>query len=271
MKFHSILAGVFASVALMACSHMPSLAPAQSFSQQLGKQYTQLSVNDEKSSYRWLNTEYFAKKGDRASQRIDVQPEDPATWNVPREYRPELKNAYDMLQIALVPDQKKVLKPIPAADAQAYFDCWVEQAHKKWTPTARENDCRANFYAAFCRMYNGKCSAAIDSDHIFRLYFDTNQSAVRSKDYKAITKAIATFKKGGSEVIVAGHADRVGNPEANLRLSRARAEAVRARLVAGGVPASKITVKYFGEKMPLISTGDNTPNANNRRVLVVVR
>ena len=271
MKFRSLVTGIVASAALLACSHLPSLQPAQSFSQQLSKQYEHLSVNDQHSSYKWLKTGYFARKSQRAGQRIDVQPEDPATWNVPREYRPELKNAYDMLQIALVPDQKKVLKPIQAADAQAYFDCWVEQAHQKWVPTARENDCRANFYTAFCRMYNGKCSAAIDSDHIFRFYFDTNQSTVRRQDYSSVTKAIATFKKGASEVIVAGHADRVGNPVANMRLSRARAEAVRARLVAGGIPSSKITVKYFGEKLPLVPTGDNQASASNRRVLVVVR
>lgn len=271
MKFRSMFAGVVAAMALSACSHVSTLQPAQSFSQQLGKQYTALSVNDGRSSYNWDRSQYFAKKGERAKARIDVQPEDPASWNVPREYRPELNNAYDMLQIALVPDKKKVYKPLPAADAQAYFDCWVEQAHKRWVPTSRENDCRANFYEAFCRMYNGKCSSAIDSDHIFRLYFGLNESQVKGKDQNVITKAAATFKKSGKEIIVAGHSDRVGNPAANLKLSKARAEGVRARLIAAGVPAYKITVKYFGEQLPLIATRDNTPNANNRRVLIVVR
>jgi outer membrane protein OmpA-like peptidoglycan-associated protein len=270
MKIKVIFASVVAALILAACADTQGLHSRQ-FSQELGKQYTQLSVGDEVSNYKWLNTEHFAKKGERATAGIDIQPEQPSTWNVPREYRPELKNAYDMLQIALVPDRKKVETPIAAADAQAYFDCWTEQAHKHWVPNAYENDCRAAFYEAFCRMYHGKCSSAINSDHIFRIYFETGKSIVDEKGRDVISKVSGTFDKGGKEVIVAGHADSVGENVANMKLSMERANAVKARLVLAGIPASHITVKAFGERMLLVPTGKGVPNASNRRVLIVVR
>jgi hypothetical protein len=197
MQFRVIFTSMIAAAALMGCAGMTDLQPSPRFSNELGKQYTNLSIDNEVSGYKGLKTEYFAKKGQRALAGIDVQPEQPSTWNVPHEYRPELKNAYDMLQIALVPDRKKVEKPVAAADAQAYFDCWIEQAHKHWVPDSHENDCRAAFYEAFCRMYNGKCSAAIDSDHIFRIYFNTGKSDVGDKGREVISKVAAAFDKGG--------------------------------------------------------------------------
>src|SRR4051812_12744911 len=118
MKFSPVFAGILTAFALIACSTMSSLQPSPVFSNELAKQYKGLSVNNTPSGYKWSKDEYFAKKGQRAANGIDVQPERPTSWNIPREYRPELKNAYDMLQIALVPDRKKVLKPTAAADAQ---------------------------------------------------------------------------------------------------------------------------------------------------------
>jgi OmpA-OmpF porin, OOP family len=271
MKMRLIVASICALLAVTACSHFDPipLQGAPSFQEQLGKQYTALSVNDEPSSIEFLNQEYFAKKGERATAGVDVQPEDPVTWNVPREYRPEMNNAYDMLQIALVPDAKKVTAPIAAADAQAFFDCWVDQVHKQW-PKANASQCRAAFYEAFCRMYGNDCKSIL-SDDIFRVYFDTNKYDVKTEGYNAVAQAAVEFGKKGKEVIIAGHADRVGSNDYNMALSKARADSVRQALIKAGVPNAVIVEKYFGESLPVVPTADNIPNANNRRVLIVVR
>ncbi|MDB5478682.1 MAG: ompA family protein [Alphaproteobacteria bacterium] len=270
MKFRSILTGALASLALVACASW-HLEPAQSFRQELSAQYMRLARADGRPIHRWFNPTYFAAKSYQAAHGVDVQPEQPDTWNIPHEERDELKNAYDMLQIALVPDRKKVTKPVPAAQAQAAFDCWVEQADRNFIPSSQEKDCKAAFYEAFCRMYGGQCNASVKSDQIFRIYFDTNKTRIDAAGQSAIAAAVASYKQGASEIIVAGHADRVGKSDANLRLSKARADAVRARLVRAGVPASKVMDRYFGEKAPLVPTPDEVPNRNNRRVLIVVR
>lgn len=67
-------------------------------------------------------------------------------------------------------------------------------------------------------------------------------------------------------VEVGGHTDNVGSEAANLRLSQARAEAVRAYLVGKGVPEGRVTARGYGESEP---TADNTTpsgRAANRRV-----
>lgn len=265
MTFRSLIAGAVAALAVAACA---TVTPAPSFVQELSAQYNKLYIAQEGPSYKWANTKYFAEKSERVAAGKLVQPEQPNTWNVPTELRPEMNNAYDMLQIALVPDRKKQTSPIAAARAQAYFDCWVEQAHKKWTPTHRGQDCRAAFYEQICIMYNGQCNA---QGNIFRVYFDTDSTRLNTEARKAVADAVALFNKQGKEVVVVGHTDAVGSAAYNLELSKKRAYSVSGALVDSGVPAAKINDKYFGKTHLLVPTADGVANAKNRRVLIVVR
>ncbi|WP_162925115.1 OmpA family protein [Aurantiacibacter odishensis] len=68
-------------------------------------------------------------------------------------------------------------------------------------------------------------------------------------------------------VILAGHTDSSGNDQANLRASRARAEAVAAWLVERGVDDDRIEVIAFGEQNPIEPNAlpDGTPNEEGRR------
>ncbi len=67
-------------------------------------------------------------------------------------------------------------------------------------------------------------------------------------------------------VRVAGHADRVGEPDKNQVLSEQRAEAVKASLVKAGVAAERIGTVGYGDTRPLYAS----PDARNRRVEVEV-
>jgi OOP family OmpA-OmpF porin len=270
MKLRHYFLALAVTGLLTACM---TLEPAPQFVQELNKQYQNLSLGEVEDSYDWTDTEYFRTKGQRALAGKDVQPEDPATWGIGNrtEYLPELNNAYDMLQIALVVDEKKVTNPVPTAQAQAYFDCWVEQSQEKFTNTDLRNQCRAAFYEAMCRVYS-KSGGCKPVDDIHRVFFDLGSTAINAEGMKAVADAVRAFKVSKSgDIVVAGHADKVGNAEANMKLSLARAEAVKAKLVDAGVPASKISTKYFGEGQPLVPTPDDVPNRNNRRVLIVVR
>ena len=259
--------GMLAALLVTACAH---LTPAPSFVQELNSQYQTLSTYEGEPFYDWTDAAYFHTKGKRALKGYDVQPEDPETWRVPVEYKPELNNAYDILQIALVPDRKKVTSPIAAAQAQAYFDCWVEQAQEKW-PQANSASCKAKFYDAVCRMYGGGSCKGKPMDKIYRVFFETNKTTLDLKSQQTLNEAVAAYKKGAKEVLIAGHADRVGNAAANLNLSNRRSHAVAKALEAKGVPARVINLKAFGEGQPLVSTPDDVPNQSNRRALIVVR
>ncbi|GGG51486.1 OmpA family protein [Hymenobacter glacieicola] len=63
---------------------------------------------------------------------------------------------------------------------------------------------------------------------------------------------------------VAGHTDKIGEPQKNLVLSEQRAEAVKAELIKAGVEASRISTIGYGDSRPLYPS----PDARNRRVEV---
>jgi outer membrane protein OmpA-like peptidoglycan-associated protein len=58
---------------------------------------------------------------------------------------------------------------------------------------------------------------------------------------------------------VGGHTDTGGAADLNQRLSESRANAVRAYLIAKGVPAGQLTAKGYGETKPLVN---DFPNGN---------
>jgi OOP family OmpA-OmpF porin len=77
---------------------------------------------------------------------------------------------------------------------------------------------------------------------------------------------------------VGGHADRLGSPQYNQKLSEQRAEAVRAYLVSKGVDASKVETLGFGKTLPIKSCPDQKDRAKliaclaeNRRVVVEIQ
>lgn len=63
-----------------------------------------------------------------------------------------------------------------------------------------------------------------------------------------------------------GHSDNSGNRLVNRDLSRRRALAVQEYLVASGVPQEQITVRFHGERYPLVANNSEANRAKNRRV-----
>jgi OOP family OmpA-OmpF porin len=77
---------------------------------------------------------------------------------------------------------------------------------------------------------------------------------------------------------VNGHADRMGSPQYNQKLSEKRADAVRAYLVSKGVDAKSVETFGFGKTLPVKSCPDQKSRkdlieclAPNRRVVVEIQ
>ncbi len=80
----------------------------------------------------------------------------------------------------------------------------------------------------------------------------------------------------GWPIIVRGHSDAGGSDAVNMRVSQARAEAVRDALIEGGVAENRITIIAFGEQNPVRPNAlpDGEPNeagrAANRRAEIAI-
>jgi outer membrane protein OmpA-like peptidoglycan-associated protein len=104
------------------------------------------------------------------------------------------------------------------------------------------------------------------------LTFATGQSELPQRaaaPLDALGSSLLQFSE--SRVLVAGHTDNVGDPIRNRLLSRQRAEAVAAWLVARGVNASRLQVQGMGSDAPLADNATAEGRARNRRVEITIR
>ena len=89
------------------------------------------------------------------------------------------------------------------------------------------------------------------------------------QDLAALARNLMDYPNSTIQVI--GHTDNVGNATYNLSLSRQRAAAVAAILIANGVPSSRITTIGRGEDQPIASNLSAAGRQQNRRVEIVIR
>lgn len=93
-------------------------------------------------------------------------------------------------------------------------------------------------------------------------------AAMQSLDQ--LGQALTTPTLASYHFRVEGHTDTVGSAAMNKSLSERRAEAVVNYLTSKyGIDASRLQAVGMGENGLLVATGPNTPEARNRRVLVV--
>ncbi|MBI5163800.1 MAG: outer membrane beta-barrel protein [Magnetospirillum sp.] len=105
----------------------------------------------------------------------------------------------------------------------------------------------------------------------FIVFFDFNKTDLTAEAQRIVGDAAKAAKAtGSSRVNLTGHADRSGSDKYNMALSMKRANAVKTGLIQQGIPADQIAVVARGEGEPLVPTGDNVREPQNRRVEIVL-
>jgi outer membrane protein OmpA-like peptidoglycan-associated protein len=99
------------------------------------------------------------------------------------------------------------------------------------------------------------------------IVFATGKSDITPESEANLEKAYNTLAQNPEiEVEIQGHTDNVGKKELNVKLSLARAESVKAWLVAKGISADRISAKGFGPDKPVSSNATKDGRAKNRRI-----
>lgn len=104
-----------------------------------------------------------------------------------------------------------------------------------------------------------------------KLNFDTAKSAIRPEDEADVNAVADTLKEyPNARIRIAGYADTRGSEPANVALGRARADSVKAALVAKGIDAGRIETATGGDKDPVDTNATAAGRAENRRTELVV-
>ncbi len=102
---------------------------------------------------------------------------------------------------------------------------------------------------------------------VYGVNFDFNKAVLRPDSAPMLRQVLALFTGTPSfSAEVSGHTDNVGTPAYNLKLSDARAAAVKAWLVQQGVAATRVTSRGYGDTRPLVPNTTDANRFKNRRV-----
>lgn len=110
------------------------------------------------------------------------------------------------------------------------------------------------------------------SGHVpLEVHFEVD-SAILGEDSIPMLLVLAEFIESSAieRIEIQGHTDEQGTPFYNRRLSRERADSVKAFLVEAGIEASRLQTKGLGQTEPLSRDGSPEARARNRRVEFVI-
>ena len=99
------------------------------------------------------------------------------------------------------------------------------------------------------------------------LEFETGKDIIKKESIPSLTElAEVLVKRPEWKLQISGHTDNVGNDQANLVLSKKRAEAVKNFMISKTIESERLYVLFFGETMPIASNDTKEGRQKNRRV-----
>jgi outer membrane protein OmpA-like peptidoglycan-associated protein len=104
------------------------------------------------------------------------------------------------------------------------------------------------------------------------IFFEFNSADLRPEGRALLDKvgaALASDELATFRFSVEGHTDSVGSPGYNSSLSAERADAVKAYLMAQGVPADRLGTVGHGEGAPVADNETDDGRQRNRRVELI--
>ncbi|MCL1972332.1 MAG: OmpA family protein [Endomicrobia bacterium] len=103
------------------------------------------------------------------------------------------------------------------------------------------------------------------------VYFEVYSYALNISGEDALTKIAQLQAVLEREIYLSGHADKTGNKQLNVVLSRQRAESAKEYLLRLGIKEEFIHMQYFGDSVPAVDEDTLEAYAKNRRVEIELK
>jgi len=113
----------------------------------------------------------------------------------------------------------------------------------------------------------GEAMARDGKVDVYGIYFDFGSAVLRAESTAALGE-IERFLSAAPDrrLVIEGHTDAIGAADANLALSRARAQAVVDALTRRGIDVSRLSAVGYGASQPVADNARVEGRALNRRV-----
>ena len=259
----------------------------------VSKEYKEFAYSELYEMHDELDANYFAFKANNILKTKIIRIENPKNWKIPDNYENEAKEEYKKIS-SLLKEELTFQYPKLVAKLVSGYDCWLEQIEENWQIKDIE-DCKNKFTNAYKKILasevskqsiNKKQNSEINSASVSEknksyfikgnkkksvlVFFNYDSHKLSSTEKDKLDNYISTIIKTDSNpIIIYGHTDTKGSKKYNLILSEQRALSVSKYFRKKGIN-NKLIIKSYGEDYPLIITGDNVEEENNRRVEVII-
>ena len=259
----------------------------------VSKEYKEFAYSELYEMHDELDANYFAFKANNILKTKIIRIENPKNWKIPDNYENEAKEEYKKIS-SLLKEEFTFQYPKLVAKLVSGYDCWLEQIEENWQIKDIEY-CKNKFTNAYKKILASEISkqsiskkqkSEINSSSVSeknKSYFikrdktksvlvffnyDSHKLSITEKD-KLDNYISTSIKSVSNPIIIYGHTDTKGSKKYNLILSEQRALSVSKYFRKKGIN-NKLIIKSYGEDYPLIITGDNVEEENNRRVEVII-
>lgn len=116
------------------------------------------------------------------------------------------------------------------------------------------------------KVYVTEADKKVVKDAIANLEFDLGKATIREHSFPSLNKVAELLIDKNFSLKLAGHTDNIGGADFNMKLSKDRAEAIKAYLVSKGANASRIEATGYGKTQPIATNKTAAGRQQNRRV-----
>ena len=271
--------------------HEQELKNRQTLNGYLALEYLQYS-RDLSNKNHWLDSNYFAEKGIKASLNQEISPESPISWSLDANQIEQANIARQgLVQLFANPKARQTLQP-QLAHLHLLYDCWVSREEESYQLAGMAR-CKVLFFRLYeeinkyleeqeivkAKKAQEKAQEEVKVIQMqepeftrFDIYFDLDLYKFNNKADRIFTELFKYLEtlNGDYKILIVGGADRMGKVLYNDALAQKRSLAVKTRLIKNGVPEDLIETKSLGENNPEIITKEDDQNKNNRRVGIYI-